>query len=468
MSKKVVWDNPENELIDIVVDRTAPIEFIDDMEEETPETSEKDYITRNGKKYYKTEKKYVYKCEDGYYSYRIYHKPSKTNSFVNKDIETGERFNTAHKAEKALESHIKKLEKNKTYKNRNITFSDVWERIKATTSKEEATITKYESIYKHHISFEFGETAIQDLNHLDINSYLEKMYKMGDGRGTKQNGYSYTFVESILKFIWLIINSAFAYKAISADDLKVLTDNITMPKQQGEKSKRILNSKEIQEIYNLLKDTDYLLPYLISLYTGARPAEAFAVRFSDFDLINNKLSINKQIVEFQGILTFKPPKTFSRVVDIPEALKQEVLKRYTLIENAKRENPNHFELNRKKVVYAFEDKKGNDFIYDDMIMCDIYGRYNAPSSFQYYAKIIRKDICPNDKKREDFSFYTFRKTALSIMASHSIPIGALMRITGHKKNETLFEYYYSDENEFAQRKIKDSVQSMESLIKTEK
>ncbi len=468
MSKKVVWDNPENELLDIVVDRTAPIEFIDDMEEETPETSEKDYITRNGKKYYKTEKKYVYKCEDGYYSYRIYHKPSKTNSFVNKDIETGERFNTAHKAEKALENHIKKLEKNKTYKNRNITFSDVWERIKATTSKEEATITKYESIYKHHISFEFGETAIQNLNYLDINSYLEKMYKMGDGRGTKQNGYSYTFVESILKFIWLIINSAFAYKAISADDLKVLTDNITMPKQQGEKSKRILNSKEIQEIYNLLKDTDYLLPYLISLYTGARPAEAFAVRFSDFDLINNKLSINKQIVEFQGILTFKPPKTFSRVVDIPEALKQEVLKRYTLIENAKRENPNHFELNRKKVVYAFEDKKGNDFIYDDMIMCDIYGRYNAPSSFQYYAKIIRKDICPNDKKREDFSFYTFRKTALSIMASHSIPIGALMRITGHKKNETLFEYYYSDENEFAQRKIKDSVQSMETLIKTEK
>ncbi len=120
MSKKVVWDNPENELLDIVVDRTAPIEFIDDMEEETPETSEKDYITRNGKKYYKTEKKYVYKCEDGYYSYRIYHKPSKTNSFVNKDIETGERFNTAHKAEKALERHIQKLEKNKTYKNRNI------------------------------------------------------------------------------------------------------------------------------------------------------------------------------------------------------------------------------------------------------------------------------------------------------------------------------------------------------------
>ena len=51
------------------------------------------------------------------------------------------------------------------------------------------------------------------------------------------------------------------------------------------------------------------------------------------------------------------------------------------------------------------------------------------------------------------------------MASHNIPIGALMRITGHKKNQTLFEYYYSDENEFAQSKIKESVNSMNTLIK---
>lgn len=43
------------------------------------------------------------------------------------------------------------LEKNKTYKNRNTTFSDVWERIKENSAKEESTITKYESKFKHHI-----------------------------------------------------------------------------------------------------------------------------------------------------------------------------------------------------------------------------------------------------------------------------------------------------------------------------
>lgn len=452
--------------IDLTIERGVLV--LDEIPEnkDKPEIPpQKDFITRNGKKYYKTDKAYVYKCEDGYYAYRIVHKPSKTNSFVNRHIETKEKFNTKKKAFDARDEHLRKLDKTPTYKNRKVTFGELWEHIKETTSKEESTITKYESIYKHHVSDVFGGVAIQDLNYLDINNYLEKMYKMGDGKGTGQNGYSYTFVESILKFIWLVVNSAFAYKVISSDDLKVLTENITMPKEQGEKSKRILSNEEIQKIYALLKDTDYLLPYLISLYTGCRPAEAFAIRFSDFDLFNNTLNIDKQIVEFDGMLTFKPPKTFARVVDVPEVLISEVKKRYAEIQEKRNKNPNKFVLNRKRVIYALEDKKGMDLIYDDMISTDLNGKYNALSTFQYYSKIIRKDICIKDVKKEDFSFYTFRKTALSIMASHSIPIGALMRITGHKKNETLFEYYYSDENEFAQRKIAESVNSMNGLIK---
>lgn len=466
MSKNIVWEDPKDELLDTPLDSKTVITEIEDIiDTDNTVSEEKNYIMRNGKKYYLTNEHYIYKCEDGYYSYRIIHKPSKTNSFVNRHINTKEKFNTVTKAKKAREEHILKLEKNKTYKNRNVTFGEVWERVKSTTAKDESTITKYESIYKHHIEIRFGNVAIQELSYKDINDYLEQLYKMGDDSGRKQNGYSYSFVESVLKFIWLVVNSAFAYKVISADDLKVLTDNITMPKQQGEKTKRILSSDEIQKVYNLLKDTDYLLPFLISLYTGTRPAETFAIRFSDFDLINKTLNIDKQIVEFNGTLTFKSPKTFSRVIDIPDVLVSEVKKRYEEIQKAKNKNPDKFELNRRRVIYALPERKEMELIYDDMISTDFKGKYNAASSFQYYSKIIRKDICPNDDKKEDFSFYTFRKTALSIMASHNIPIGALMRITGHKKNETLFEYYYSDENEFAQNKIKESVNSMNTLIK---
>lgn len=458
--------NEELELLDYIPTREVKRpDFLEFDEVEISDDSKKDYIIRNKKKYYKTERAYIYKCEDGYYAYRIYHKASKTNSFVNKHITTKERFNTEYKAYQAQQEHLINLEKSISFKYRKITFGDMWEDIKNNNAKEEATITKYESIYKHHVSHLFGNIPIQDISYVDINVYLEKMYKMGDGRGTKQNGYSYTFTESILKFFWLVFQHSFAKKVISADDLKTILENIQMPKQIDSKDIRILNRQEIQKVSELLKDTDYYLPFLVSLYTAARPAETFAIRFSDFDLENNTLNIERQIVEFQGTLTFKDPKTFARTVPIPQVLADEVKKRYAEIRNAQKENPQLFELNRKKVIYAQKgNNKGIDFIYDDMILLDTCGRYNAVSSFQYYAKIIRKEICINDDKREDFSFYCFRKTAISIMASHSVPIGSLMKITGHKKNETLFKYYYNDENEFAQIKVAEAVKSLETLI----
>ena len=433
--------------------------------EETPSTKpeikkrKKGTIYRNGKKYTKCETNYIYYCTQGYYAYRLVDKELDVNTFVDK------HFPTEKQAEKARQEHIIELSKNITFKNKNITFGALWEAMQSTLVKEESTMKKYRSVYNQHVKYEFADKKIQDITYSEVNNYLVKLYKLGDEHGTKQNGYSFSYVESILKFFWLVFNYAFAQRVLSADDLKILTDNIKMPKKEEEQDIRILTSEEIQKVYDLLKNTDFLLPFLISIYTGARPAEAFAVRFDDFDYKKKKLTIDKQIVEFDGTLTIKPPKTFSRTVDIPDALVSVAKEREELIKKAKKENPQAFECNRQKVIYKLKYKNGIDDLFEDSIMLDKKGRFTPPSSFQYYAKIIRRDICPNDYKRESFSFYTFRKTGISILASHSIPIGALMKITGHKKNDTLFKYYYSDENEFAQRKIQESVNSMNDLIK---
>lgn len=451
-----------DEIFEIPTWKPPVIEFEDELKEiaeQDPNRRNKGKLRRNNITYYKCKTKYIYRSEKGYYAYRLYDKELKVNTFVDG------HFTTERQAAEALKNHIIELHKNITFKNNKITFGALWEAMQTKLTKEESTMKKYNSVYNQHVKYEFGHKRIQDITYSDINNYLEKLYKLGDGRGTKQNGYSYSYVESILKFFWLVFNYAFSQKILSADDLKILTDNIKMPKCQEEKDIRILTSDEIQKIYKLLENTDFLLPFLISLYTGARPAEAFAIRFSDFDYKNKTLNIDKQIVELNSGFTVKPPKTFSRVVDIPDALITEAKKREQLIEEARKQNPNIFKANSKRVVYDFQNKKELNDIYEDNIMIDTKGRYNAASSFQYYAKIIRKEICINDYKKEDFSFYTFRKTALSIMASHSIPIGALMKISGHKKNDTLFKYYYSDENEFAQRKIKESVNSMNDLIK---
>ena len=83
MSKNIVWENPKDELLDTPLDSKPIITEIEDIiDTDDTVSEEKNYIMRNGKKYYLTNEHYIYKCEDGYYSYRIIHKPSKTNSFV--------------------------------------------------------------------------------------------------------------------------------------------------------------------------------------------------------------------------------------------------------------------------------------------------------------------------------------------------------------------------------------------------
>ena len=142
--RNTVWENPNDELLETPKSSTPFVaDEILDITDGTEETtkSKKDYIIRNGKKYFKSKKPYVYKCEDGFYSYRLRHTQSKTNTFVNRHSLTGEKFNTATKAYDALQEHINILSTEKSYKFRNVTFSDMWEDIKRTTAKEEAMLT---------------------------------------------------------------------------------------------------------------------------------------------------------------------------------------------------------------------------------------------------------------------------------------------------------------------------------------
>ena len=186
------------------------------------------------------------------------------------------------------------------------------------------------------------------------------------------------------------------------------------------------------------------LPFLVSLYAGCRPAEAFAIRFSDFDFTNNKLKINKQIIQENTHFIFKSPKTFSRIVVVPDVLLSAVKKRMEEIEELKKNNPL---FNSYTTVYDDIHTKTNLGI-DDLISIDNEGNYcYIAGSFKKYSKIIKDTICPHEDGVEDFSFYTFRKTHLTKMARTNIPIAVLKNRSGHSKTETLFKYYYANSEE---------------------
>ena len=327
--------------------------------------------------------------------------------------------------------------------------------------KAPSTIKKYESVYNNHIkdyeirkpftnevislgNMVFAEITVSDIEGL-INTKKGSTFNING----KTKTYSDKYLVSIYKFFLLLIGFIEKKELLPEEVLNKFA-KLKYPKSDIQKDKkdtekiRALTDEQIIQIDLLLRNTPMYLPFLVSLYAGCRPAEAFAIRFSDFDFTNNKLKINKQIIQENTHFIFKSPKTFSRIVVVPDVLLSAVKKRMEEIEELKKNNPL---FNSYTTVYDDIHTKTNLGI-DDLISIDNEGNYcYIAGSFKKYSKIIKDTICPHEDGVEDFSFYTFRKTHLTKMARTNIPIAVLKNRSGHSKTETLFKYYYANSEE---------------------
>lgn len=383
----------------------------------------------------------------------------------------GTPFLTKKKAAEHLFKQQEQIANDPTYKNKNITFGKVWEMfLNSSHGRANETIRRYNSIYKHHIEKVFGGRLIKDIPAEDYNDFLRKMHRVGDGNGKKLNGYSLQYVESILKFIFLVENYAFKKHITTADHIKRFTEELERPKKKKASDKlkiRVLTKEQIIKISELLKDTDFYIPFLISLTGGLRPAETFALCFEDIDFDNCTVSINKQLVEeTTGKRIIKDTKTeeSTRTIELPLDTITAIRRKQRALQEAREADPLLFEQNKTKFI------DGRNFTEEiieqpDFINVDLKGRYVPAHSFSYYTKIIKRDICPNIPEFEDFSFYTFRKTHLSLMASFNCPIGELMKRSGHSRSKTLYENYYGTTEESAKILKRTIYQSSAILFK---
>ena len=229
---------------------------------------------------------------------------------------------------------------------------------------------------------------------------------------------------------------------------------------------RILKSTEISAIFKLLKDTDLYLPALIALCTGARTGECFCLCWDDVNFETRKININKRIVEeTNGKLVITVPKTHQTIrdVDIPDMLYDALYKRKQEQIDSKKANPELWTKNRITIIDNRELSR-KPIPMPDFINIDKNGRYLKPSAFNPYAKQIREKICPNQIGVENFSFYTFRKTHISNMASRLTEL-TLIKHTGHKKIDTI-KIFYDARTEEDDRLISESLRAVNNFYRS--
>lgn len=430
----------------------------------------KDYRIYNKKKYFYTKHPNIFKSEDGiHYAYRLYMPEIGVDTFCIQDKVTKKKFTSEREALTHQLEEMERREKQAATVLSDTTIDAIWKKMERVEGKSAGTIRKHTSVYNHHIKPLFGNIKIKDLTIGSIRDLLQKLYAVGDGACGHEGGYSYSFVESILKWFYWLYNYSYENNYIDREKFKDFIDAPNkMPKKikvSDDKKLRVLTNAEISAIFNLLKGTDLYLSALISLCTGARTGENFALCWSDVNFETKKLSITKRIVEEEGgVLVLKVPKTnhTKRDVDIPDMLYEALYQRRKEQLAAKKSKPEIWAKNQMTIIDD-RDLKRKPIPMPDFINVDNNGKYIKASSFRPYAKTIRETICPDVMGVEEFSFYTFRKTHISEMATKLTEL-VLIQHTGHSRVDTIRKYYTARTDEMNER-ISEAVRQVSDHFK---
>lgn len=164
-------------------------------------------------------------------------------------------------------------------------YAAIWRDTILPATCKPSTITSYHSLLKKHVSSApFWSKPIDQITQGEIEEYLL----------SKRTTLTHYSVSSILKVVSGVLNVAKKRKVISAN----VGLNIKVPKEQGKQPRKRpapLNEQQVEILLNHFKDRQYYELVLFLARVGCRAGEAAALKWSDLDLTNRKVTIRRTI-----------------------------------------------------------------------------------------------------------------------------------------------------------------------------
>lgn len=384
----------------------------------------------------------IYKIDEKSYKYRISVKRNGINYDTTRkyDKDTGKPFTTLAAAKKARAKELYEIElENKKIPKKKVTVDEIFNYYLSNSSldKAQSTITKQKSVYKNHIKEVFGDTNVSELAVQDVQDFLSYKYNNTD--------LKYSYIESFLKFFYLIVNQANNRNLISTETYNKLCVNpgtkMAMPKRRiddEEDDVRVFTDNELKIIRAIVKDSNAELAMLLGLEMQMRIAEVYGLTWDNIDFENRMISVEKQMLRTDGIFTCGPLKTSKakRKIHMTDRVYNHLVEHKKNLDKAIKNKPILFE--QKNVTVPWEDGRGN--IYKKLHLTDFIhttttAEFQTFHSFKYWAQEIR------DKGKIEFKFHWLRHTGASLLADLNTPIHLLCNRLGHRKIETTYKYY---------------------------
>ena len=273
--------------------------------------------------------------------------------------------------------------------------------------KKPSTIERYEGLYRNYIlNSSLGKSKIKNLNSLVIQEYYNNLYKGGRSVSTLK------MLHKVIKpFLLFLYNNGYTKKDFGSKGLiKIPTEKIN-----NEEELQVLTLEEQKIFLNSLEGNKDKLIFMTALMTGLRLGELLNLKWSNVDLKEYTLKVDKTIKRVKNIETGKTelieqePKTkkSKRVVPIPLSLVKD-------LKELKKEQ------NKTKLLIG-ELYKNNDLVF-----ATDFGNYLDSNNInkRFKKALIKANLEPK-------KFHSLRHTYATRLFENDVPLKTVSELLGH-------------------------------------
>lgn len=397
----------------------------------------------------------VFQLKDGSWGYRVLVKDSDgvaRNRRATRDA-LGNKFKTKRAATTAMNEVIRKFSEPAVAegKDSDITIKELYEEYckYGRSDKAFATNRKHDSLWNIHLNNDFGERSIKDITVAEVNDYLSELYYGA--------GYAYKYVESFIKFFYLLFGQAYSREYLSVEKYnKLCVDKgtkIHMPKLKIDEDLDIkaFDRDQMRRLDDYFRGSNVETAYLLGKYCGLRMGECMGLTWDCVDFENDVIRIEKQMQIQEGLIKIVPLKTRNakREIVMSSALKEFLLNRYKQRELDKE---TYKEVREQREI-LLKTSSGLVVSSLDLVNTSSNGKLQTEMAFRFHSKNIRA------KLGIDFKYHYLRHTFGTMMALLNVPQYLLCNQMGHG-NINVTSKYYLGETKDGVKLLRDSVNSL--------
>ena len=218
----------------------------------------------------------------------------------------------------------------------------------------------------------------------------------------------------------------------------------------------ILSKDELKKLMPEMCTTNWLLEMMFALFCGLRKGEILGLKFSDIDLSERTVSVQRQVTmeytfdengkRIGQRPTEKEPKTENayRTLRFPEIMLPEIRKRKDLIE--------------KNMLLL-----GDKYVDNDYVSCQKNG---TPASLSAFNLALER-ACKRSGVRKA-TVHSLRHIFATVLMEKGVPLVKISAVLGHSSIHTTFEFYCEvlDEKDKIKNYINDTF-SVDEVEETE-